>query len=92
MLVADEDVDELGGEVEVALALVVPEVAPFRARDGERIDGRLDRPAVEDVAAVELANALSGLRIRGYEGQRVVTTLLSVKKWTPSMPVAWRSP
>ena len=33
VLVADVDVDELGGEVEVALAVVVPEVAALGARD-----------------------------------------------------------
>jgi len=48
--VADRDVDELGGEVEVALAVVVPEVAPLGARDGDGVDLVLHRPGVEDVA------------------------------------------
>ena len=48
VLMADRDVYELGGEVEVALAVVVPEVAAFRTGDGDRVDRVLHRPAVED--------------------------------------------
>ncbi len=47
--VADRDVDELRGEVEVRLAVVVVEVAPFRALDRDRVDRVLDAPGVEDV-------------------------------------------
>ena len=50
VLVADRDVDELRREVEVALAVVVPEVAPLRARDRDRVERVLHRPGVEDVA------------------------------------------
>ena len=49
VLVADVDVDELGREVEVALAVVVPEVAALCAGDRDRVDRALHRPRVEDV-------------------------------------------
>ena len=49
MLVSEREVDELRSEVEVTLAVVVPEVTPFPARDGNRVDGVLDRPGMEDV-------------------------------------------
>ena len=49
VLVADVDVDELRGEVEVAIAVVVPEVAPLGAGDRDRVDRVLHRPRVEDV-------------------------------------------
>ena len=49
MLVADRDVDELRREVEVALAVVVPEVAALGAGDGDRVERVLHRPGVEDV-------------------------------------------
>ena len=52
VLVADVDVDQLAGEVEVALALEVPEVAARRGGDRQRVDQRLRRPRVEDVGAV----------------------------------------
>ena len=48
MLVADVDVDELRGEVEVALPVVVPERAAFRPGDRDRVDRVLHRPGVED--------------------------------------------
>ncbi len=48
MLVPDVDVDELGREVEVALAIVVPEVAPLRPGDRDGIDRVLHRPGIED--------------------------------------------
>ena len=47
--VADRDVDELRGEVEVALAVVVPEVAALGALDRDRVDRVLHAPRVEDV-------------------------------------------
>ena len=49
MLVADVDVDELGGEVEIPLPVVVPEVPSFGAGDRDRVDLILHRPGVEDV-------------------------------------------
>jgi hypothetical protein len=54
VLVPEVDVDELRGEVEVAVALVIPEVAAFGTRDGERRDLVLHRPGVQDVLLVEL--------------------------------------
>ena len=44
VLVAEVEVDELGLEVEVTLAVGVPEPAALAAGDGERVDRRLDRP------------------------------------------------
>ena len=54
MLVADVQVHELRGEVEVALPVVVPEPDPLAAGDRQRLDLRLDRPRMEDVLAVVL--------------------------------------
>ena len=48
VLVPDVEIHELRGEVEVALAVVVPEVAPFRAGNRDRVDRVLHRPGVED--------------------------------------------
>src|SRR5439155_7291024 len=45
----DVDVDELRGEVKVALPVVVPEVASFGSGDCDRVDRVLRRPRVEDV-------------------------------------------
>ena len=64
MPVADRDVDELGGEVEVALALVVPEVAPLGARDRDRVDRVLHRPGMEHVLLRVGPNLLAELRVR----------------------------
>ena len=52
VLVADVDVDELAGEVEVAVALVVPEPRALGADDDERVERGLRRPGVEDVGPV----------------------------------------
>ena len=59
VLMADVDVDELTGEVEVALAVVVPEIAPFCGRNRQRLDLRLSAPGVEDVRAIEIVDALA---------------------------------
>jgi hypothetical protein len=63
VLVADVDVDELAGEVEVALALVVPEARPLGTDDDERVQRRLGRPRVEHVGPVVHV----GLRAGGLE-------------------------
>ena len=52
------DIDELGGEVEVAVAVVVPEVATLGARDRKRRDLALHRPRVQDVLGVQLLDPL----------------------------------
>src|SRR5258707_1023627 len=49
VLVPDVEVDELRREVEVALPVVVPEVAALGAGDSDRVDRALDRPGVENV-------------------------------------------
>src|SRR5262249_11417965 len=67
MPVADRDVHELRGEVEVALPVVVPEVAPLRARDRDRVDRVLHGPRVEDVALCVLDDLLAQLGI-GLDG------------------------
>ncbi len=66
VLVADVDVDQLRGEVEVLGPCVVPEVRAERRRDRQRVDLRLGRPGVEDVGAVVAAHLLLGER--GQEG------------------------
>jgi hypothetical protein len=50
MLVAQRHVDELRSEVEVALPVVVPEVASLAPGHRDRSDRVLHRPRVEDVA------------------------------------------
>jgi hypothetical protein len=52
VLVADIDVDQLRGEVEVAFAAVVSEMRSTRAGDRHRVDQRLRRPGVEHVRPV----------------------------------------
>ena len=52
MAVAEGQADRLGGEVEVAVPVGVPEPAAFPARDRDRVELRLDGPAVDDVGAV----------------------------------------
>ena len=59
VLVADVDIDQLTGEVQVAVAVVVPEVAPLRGGNRQRLDLRLCAPRVEDVRAVEVVDALA---------------------------------
>ena len=62
MLVADRDVDELRGEVEVALPVVVPEVAALGSGDRERRERRLHGPRVDQVRAVVRDDAISLVR------------------------------
>ena len=52
VLVADVGVDELAGEVEIALAAVVEDVGALGARDDHRLDQRLRRPRVEHVSRI----------------------------------------
>ena len=65
VLVTDVDVDQLRGEVEVAVAVVVPDVAPLGACHDHRRDQRLGGPGVEDVCAVELVDPGAGGRVGG---------------------------
>ena len=62
--VADRDVDELRGEVEVALAVVVPEVAALGAGDRNRVDRALHRPGVEDELLRVRLDLRAELRVR----------------------------
>ena len=64
MAVADRHVHELRGEVEVALAVVVPEVAALGAGDGNRVDCVLHRPGVEDELLRVRLDLRAQLRIR----------------------------
>src|SRR5215213_9606245 len=59
VLVADRDVDELRREVEIAVALVVPEMPALGAGHGQGIDLPLHRPRVEDVPLRVLDDLLS---------------------------------
>src|SRR5690606_7986249 len=52
VLVAEVEVDELGREVEVAVAVLVPEPGALAARDGQRVDRALRGQGVEDVPVV----------------------------------------
>ncbi len=55
----DREVDELRGEIEVAVAVVVPEVAALPAGDRDRVDRVLHRPRVDDVALRVLDDLLA---------------------------------
>ncbi len=48
VLMSDVDVHELRREVEIALPVVIPEVAPLRPGNRDRVDRVLHRPGVED--------------------------------------------
>ena len=52
VLMADVDVHQLAGEVEVTLTVLCPEPAAFTAGDDHRLQRPLRRPAVEDVLAI----------------------------------------
>ncbi len=71
VLVADVGVDEPAGEVEVAVAVVVPEVRPLRAGDGERVDELLRGPGVEDMRTVRGLHGGAGLGVwlRGHAAE-----------------------
>ena len=64
MLVTDVDVDELRREIEVALAVVVPEVAALGSRDRDRVDRVLHRPRVEDVVLRVRDDLATQVRVR----------------------------
>src|SRR5690606_36895176 len=64
VLVADVRVDERAGEVEIAPAVVVPEVRPLRPGDGERVDELLRGPGVEHMGTVGGLHCGAGLGVR----------------------------
>jgi hypothetical protein len=63
VLVTEREVYELRGEVEVALPVVIPEVAPLAARDRDWRDRVLHRPGIEDVTLRILDNLLPELGV-----------------------------
>jgi hypothetical protein len=63
VLVADVDVDELAGEVEVLGAVLGPEVAALGAGDDRRVQSALRAPRVEDVLAV-VGEGIGGVACR----------------------------
>ena len=68
VLVADVDVDELRGEVQIALPLVIPEMTALRSGDRDRVDLALHRPRVEDVLLRVLDDLRSEIRVRLDDG------------------------
>ena len=72
VLVPDVDVDELRREVEVALAVVVPEVAALGAGDRDRVDRVLRRPRVEDVLLRVLDDLRAEVRVRLVDGSLIL--------------------
>ena len=60
VLVPEVGEDELAGEVEVALAVVVPDGAALTAGDGERGKRALGRPGVEDPGSVSGGDVCGG--------------------------------
>ncbi len=67
VLVADVGVDQLGGEVEVLVAVAVPHMGALGRGDDHRIQEVLGGPGVEDVLAVQLVGAAGR---PGVPGQR----------------------
>jgi hypothetical protein len=63
MLVPDVQVHQLGREVEVAPALVVPEPRTLAAGYGQRIDQALSGPRVKDVGAVVTVDGVPRLAV-----------------------------
>ena len=92
--VADRHVHELRGEVEVALAVVVPEVAALGARDGNRVDRALHRPGVEDELLRVRLDLLPELGIgldrgHGFEAYSAIAVPVSrSKKWSMRVSTA----
>ena len=64
---ADVDVDQLGGEVQETIAVVVPDVAALTTGDDHGLQRLLRAPRVKDVLAVQVVNALAlgGIGIHG---------------------------
>ncbi len=77
VLVADVGVDQLAGEVQVPVAVVVPDPGARRAREGHRGQRRLCRPGVEDMRPVELIGTRTGCGIRGGGGLGHAFSLIS---------------
>ena len=67
VLMADVDVDQLGGEVQKTIAVVVPDVAALTSGDDHGLQRLLRAPRVKDVLAVQVVNALAlgGIGIHG---------------------------
>ena len=65
VLMADVHVDQLRGEVQELVAVVVPDVRAFRCGDAHGIQRCLRAPRVEHVLTVEVVDALAFGRIRG---------------------------
>ena len=59
VLVADIDVDQLRGEVEELVAVVIPEVAALGGRNAHRLQGLLSTPGMEDVFAIHVVDGLA---------------------------------
>ena len=71
VLVSEVEVDELRAEVEVGVAVVVPEGRALSRGDRQRVDLRLRAPGVEDVRAVVAAHlGLCGPRRRTHARRR----------------------
>ena len=59
VLVADIDVDQLRGEVEELVAVVIPEVAALGCRNAHRLQSLLRTPGMEDVFAIHVVDGLA---------------------------------
>ena len=70
VLEADVEVDQLGGEVEVPVPVVVPEVRAQATGEGQGIDLVLRRPGVEDVGPIGAADVVPGPAVQAQEGGR----------------------
>ena len=73
VLVPDVEVDELAGEVEVALAVLVPEAGALATGDDDGVEQRLRRPGVEHVGPV-VGEGPRTLRVDGGHGVRLFDT------------------
>ncbi len=83
VLVADVDVDELRGEVQVALPVVIPEMTALGTGDRDRVDLALHRPRVEDVLLRVRDDLGTEVRVRLDDGHLHAPSLRSAPMVSP---------
>src|SRR5699024_2748622 len=63
VLMADIEIDQLRGEIKIAVAVIIPEPNALACRDRQWIDMRLRRAGVKDVRGITLLDPSALLRI-----------------------------
>ena len=91
MAVADRNVDELRCEVEVALAVVIPEVAALGTRYGNGVDRVLYRPGIEDVTLCVLDDLAARLKVMEAEVEDLRARASIFRREAPSPAIVRQS-